>query len=199
MSMQTTTVATKQFLYKKSFKITTPAIETLYQIPSYGFNKALLSYALDNCPNEYVREVLLSAPLQHNRKRIIVDVKYHDIQSSESTCIPGWHCDGVENPFHNSRPDIYHLFVVGPDGSRTLFLDEDITLDYTENMSMYDLRKGISDDVKVVEIPDSTFFTYDRFQFHQGRVVTEPTKRLLIRLCETDLITPVNTITKKVI
>lgn len=190
------TVVTK-VEYVPSYTASKPVIASSNLLPiSHGLVKCSMNYALRNSPSDYVSEVLRLAPITGTRKYITVDVKYHDLVEGESTCIPGWHCDGVEDPLHSSEPDLYHLFICGPDESRTLFLDQRVTCEYKQGMTMYDIRKCIPDNASTVEIPNETFFSYDRFQFHAGNVATFPYQRLLIRVCESDVIKPMNRVTK---
>lgn len=162
------------------------------------FKYADYDYAYANCENEYVRHVLDQIPILGGHKRVLIDIKVHDLEPGEIPCVPGWHLDGSINPKKlPKKPEILTLFVTGS-SALTEFLAEPITLDVKDQwdfavMSRYCSRQ-VPNDYPVWTMPSCTFGTYDDHYFHRGAVATKRERRLLVRTTETDIIAPQNKI-----
>lgn len=162
------------------------------------FKYADFDYAYKNCNNSYVRYVLDHMPIEGLHDRVLIDIKIHDLQAGDVACVPGWHLDGSINP-HNlpKRPETFTLFVTGKH-ARTEFVEDPIILDTEEswNFAIKSQRCGrmIPESRSVITLPSCRFATYGDLDFHRGVPAAEPTKRLLVRTTETDIIKPRNRI-----
>lgn len=124
---------------KRIFNPTLPVLGKLLPPPTeedlqgvVSFKYADFDYAYRECGSDYVRHVLESAPIQGNHKRVLVDIKIHDLKHGEYPCVPGWHLDGSANIRDlPKRPEIFSLFVTG-DHARTEFLRRPIELGVKE-------------------------------------------------------------------
>ena len=150
----------------------------------------------------HVRGILDSCPFVGGFKHKLVDVKIHSLQEGECPCIFGWHLDGHPNPFHYPKPSIYHLFLLGPEHSRTLFIDEPVELEVLADKD----PKKINDDYvkqlkslapKYIHAPEASWVTFTSEDFHSGPVMSKPANRILVRVAETDYIEPRNSETKE--
>lgn len=162
------------------------------------FKYADYRYAYDNCGSDYVRYVLDEIPVFNQHKRVLIDIKVHDLDPDEVACVPGWHLDGSINP--NGLPkkaETLTLFVTG-DGARTEFLAEPHESLVDDKWSFAMMSRMVSDEIlpnhPTWEIPSCTFGTYDDHYFHRGKKATKKERRLLVRTTETDIITPRNKI-----
>lgn len=148
-----------------------------------------------------VNSIIESAPLTNKFKYQLLDVKMHDLNEGECPCIFGWHLDGHPNPKHYDTPAIYHLFLIGPEHSRTLFIKNPIELDVTINdpkeMDM-DYKKQIKTiNPEYIIAPEKTWVTFTSEDFHSGPIFSHPAQRLLIRIAETNWVKPNNKIVEK--
>lgn len=164
--------------------------------PNKSFKYAGYNYILENV-TDYVRQVVMACPAVSGRRdQIVVDVKVHDIQPGKYPCLPGWHCDTVINPFHDSRPEIHHIFVSG-EASLTEFIEGPVCLQIDETLSdnalLKSFREQLDASVATRRIPSCQIMTYGRFDFHRGTIGQFAQKRLLIRVTESDIIKPHNT------
>lgn len=159
--------------------------------PILLFKNTLYDYAIKNT-SSYVKEVLSLAPITHKRKNIVVDIKVHDIETGKFPCLPGWHCDTVIDPFHESPGEIHHIFVTGG-SSLTEFISEPVKLNIPNKTTnalkiMRDQLETKVFDVK--SLPSCQFVTYGRWDFHRASAGKYPERRLLVRVTETDIIKP---------
>lgn len=133
--------------------------------------------------SELVRRIIDSTPITGRYARILVDVKVQNLHSRICSCIPGWHLDGSRQ-----QKEIHHLCVLH--GPQTEFVDEPLYLStaYPQNV------KSIPQDIAVRPLTEGTITTYSSLDFHRGVYASAPTRRLLVRLTETDHIKPCNSI-----
>jgi len=165
------------------------------------FKYADYDYAYRNCANSYVRSVLDKIPILGNHKRVLIDIKVHDLKLGEIPCVPGWHLDGSINPKNlPKRPEVFTLFITGgyEVDSTTQFLDLPITLEVEDSWNFATMSQKCSRlipiDYPTWSVPTRQFVTYSDLHFHRGKAATRLQKRLLIRTTETDIITPQNRI-----
>ena len=137
-----------------------------------------------------LQQIVDQAPLVGGYKRTLIDMKVQDLVPTTTSCIAGWHLDGPSNPMHDSRGETHHLFIHG--GGATEFVDQSLMIRVTPDMNQRDLVAQIPEDVAVMAIPEDSFNTFTRWDFHRGINVDKPTRRLLIRLTETDIVLPRN-------
>lgn len=133
-----------------------------------------------------LQQVVEQAPLKGGYKRTLLDIKVQLLMPERTSCIPGWHLDGPENPLHDSQPEAHHLFVRG--GGPTEFIDQALMLRVQPDMRQRELVEQIPEEVSVKAIGLDAFYSFTRFDFHRGVNVSKPLTRLLIRVTETDTI-----------
>ena len=133
-----------------------------------------------------LQKIVQQVPLKGGYKRTLIDIKVQDLVPDITSCIPGWHLDGPENPLHDGTPETHHLFIHG--GGPTEFIAQALMLRVTPEMTQRDLVSQIPKDVAVEPIPENGFNTFTRYDFHRGVNVKKPIQRLLIRVTETDII-----------
>lgn len=159
------------------------------------FKYADLRYVLPLCSKE-ISDLLLSCPFDGTYKHKLVDIKIHDLNEGECPCIFGWHLDGHPNPHHYPRPAKYHLFLIGPEESRTLFLSEpvslEVNLDSAQNMDADYKRQLAIKKPNYFHAPEKAWTTFTSEDFHSGPIVKSNARRLLVRIAETDWISPRN-------
>lgn len=135
--------------------------------------------------SELVRRVIDATPITGRFKRILIDVKVQDLTPAIYSCIPGWHLDGAF-PTGNEEPDHHHLFVLN--GPLTEFIAEPIMCHVEYPIDMKRIVEQIAPDVKVSTCASNAITTFTSFDFHRGVRTKEPTRRLLVRLTETNTI-----------
>ena len=82
--------------------------------------------------------------------------------------------------------EVHHLCVLN--GPQTEFIDEPLHLP-----GKYpDIVKMIPQDVKITQAKEWFIATFTSLDFHRGVFATKPTRRLLVRLTETNIIQPRN-------
>lgn len=140
--------------------------------------------------NDLVRRIIDATPLTGRFKRVLIDVKVQDLTPDIYSCIPGWHIDGAF-PEASVDPDHHHLFVMN--GPLTEFISEPVTLEVqtdvqTRNVDMAYLRAQIPGEVKVSTCVPNAITTFTSYDFHRGVKSVEPTRRLLVRLTETNTV-----------
>lgn len=123
-----------------------------------------------------VQQIIETAPITGRFKRVLIDVKVQDLHPELCSCIPGWHLDGSMREI-----EVHHLYVLN--GPQTEFVDEPMFLDR---------RHLIPDDVKITTAREGFITTFTSLDFHRGVYATKPTRRLLVRLTETNIIRPRN-------
>jgi len=169
--------------------------DTLRRIVSFKY----ADYVMDMCQSDLVRQILRHAPIENKHRRVLVDVKMHDLKKGQHTCLPGWHLDGSMNPEGiEKKPELHHLFV-GSMFCRTQFLDSplDIPIDPSWTFAERSKKLGaLLDDMilSIFTIPNCHFVTYDDTFFHRGAQSEGDELRLLVRVTETDVIHPQNRI-----
>jgi hypothetical protein len=141
-----------------------------------------------------VRSIISSIKLCGAHNFVLVDVKTQEISKGKIPCIPGWHTDTIINPFHDSRPEVHHIFVTGY-ASLTEFIDQPVTLEVCQNLEdpvmLANFRSQIDRiDPQVTKLNSCQLTTYGRFDFHRGSVGKYPERRLLIRVTESDVVRP---------
>lgn len=131
--------------------------------------------------NGLVKHIIETAPLTGKFKRVLIDVKVQDLTPEVCSCLPGWHLDGSMQDI-----EVHHLCVLN--GPQTEFVNKPLFLSagYPNNV------KEIPDDVPVRQIREGFITTFTSLDFHRGVYATKPTRRLLVRLTETDVILPRN-------
>lgn len=140
--------------------------------------------------NDLVRAIIDAAPLIGSFKRVLVDVKVQDLTPDIYSCIPGWHLDGA---FPASRPgdaipDHHHLCVLN--GPLTEFINQPLALQVEDprKPNMAAILAQIPHDVSITTCAARAITTFTSHDFHRGVRTTAPTRRLLVRLTETNTI-----------
>ena len=171
----------------------TPVELSNFQYPTVNWKYASAQWVLAHAEstNDTLRNIIMQCPIVGEHKRILLDVKVQDLVPSKTSCIAGWHLDGPENPLHNSKPEIHHLYI-HEEGGETEFIADEFELEINSKMCQGDIVKMISEDVKITKTVAGSFTTFTRFDFHRGINVKKPMRRLLVRLTETDVILPRN-------
>lgn len=173
-----------------------PSVSALEDVRCFKY--ADFDYVYSSCENDYVRYVLDNIPVIGKHKRVLIDVKVHNLKRGDVPCVPGWHLDGSINPKQlPKQPETLTLFVTGL-CARTEFVDEPLTMEVDERLDFAVMQRvcaqQIPDDVDVWTIPSCQFATYDDHYFHRGSRAIRNERRLLIRTTETDIIAPQNRI-----
>lgn len=162
------------------------------------FKYAELEWARRECGSDYVRYVLDNIPIFGKHKRVLIDIKIHDLKPVETPCAPGWHLDGSINPRNEPKqPELLTLFVTG-EHARTEFLRDPISLPVKDGCDFAVMSRSccrlIPEGYATWQIPSCTFGTYGDHHFHRGTPATGYERRLLVRTTETDIIKPQNKI-----
>jgi hypothetical protein len=135
--------------------------------------------------NDLVRSIVDAAPISGLFKRVLIDVKVQDLTPDIFSCIPGWHLDGAF-PTDGVEPDRHHLFVMN--GPLTEFIDEPVLCTVNYPVDMPSIVRQIRHDVRVETCAPNAITTFTSYDFHRGVKATEPTRRLLVRLTETNTV-----------
>lgn len=171
------------------FNSTLPKNEGELKIPLVlhnSFKYASLDYAYKHTTDE-IRHLIDNITLKCNRKNVLIDIKFHSLDEGEYPAIPGWHIDCTNNPLHDSRADIHHIWVHG--SCLTEFLKDSIILDVD---GVTDFNSKIPPNTDIFSIKPQTVYTYGRFHIHRAAKSTINQDRLLVRITETDIIRPIN-------
>jgi hypothetical protein len=163
--------------------------------PAIQFKYGGLQHVYKNT-TDYVRTVLDACPIKKQHKNIVVDVKVTQIRKGKTPCLPGWHCDTVIDPRNPTTPENHFLFVSGQ-ASLTEFIADPVELEIPDGLQhqamLHKFRKQIANiDPSILKIPSCQIAGCSRFHFHRGSLGLFDEKRLLIRVTETDLVTPNN-------
>ena len=149
----------------------------------------------DFCPNRIKKLVpelysvidnLIS--LVEKKKYITIDVMKHNFINRGKTCTdPSFHIDGVNNE--------YVIWSIGD--FRTEFLMDSIFVPGLGELSPRDLAKPIFEltnekTFSLIESPSSVPMKYDSRCIHRGRIAEAGHKRVMVRVCSSDLIKPKN-------
>lgn len=138
--------------------------------------------------SDLVRAVIDAAPISGLFKRVLIDVKVQDLTPDIYSCIPGWHFDGAF-PQEGVEPDRHHLFVMN--GPLTEFIKNPVTLTTTGDNFEDHIREILSKipgDVEVTTCAANAITSFTSYDLHRGVQATEPTRRLLVRVTETNTI-----------
>lgn len=131
--------------------------------------------------NPLVQHIIECAPLTNRFKRVLIDIKVQDLHPEICSCLPGWHLDGSMQEI-----EVHHLCVLN--GPQTEFINEPLHLP-----GIYpDIVQMIPASAAVVSTREGFITTYTSMDFHRGVYATKPTRRLLVRLTETNIIQPRN-------
>lgn len=183
-----------------TFNAHKPIVTPLADLPAIGDDWPVDDWKYANVEHVYprttdlVRKVIDGAPITGRFKRILIDVKVQDLTPDIYSCIPGWHLDGAF-PVPGDEPDRHHLFVMN--GPPTEFVGEPIELDVLvdarwREVDMRYLVAQIPRDVKVAACVPNALNTFTSYDFHRGVKTTTPTRRLLVRLTETNTVIAYN-------
>lgn len=162
------------------------------------FKYAGLEYAKSFC-NEAIKEVINSCPLIGGFDYQLLDIKIHELSSGECPCIFGWHLDGTPDPIKGER-SYYHLFLIGEEDTRTLFLKDKVELSIEGNSPQEidsNYKKQLARKLDYFIAPEKTWITFTNEHFHSGPIAKSNSRRLLIRIAETNAIKPRNRIVDK--
>jgi hypothetical protein len=164
-----------------------------FEYPTVNWKYADLDFVLNHeSTKKALRSIISQCPLQRKHKRILIDVKVQNLVPEKTSCIPGWHLDGPENPLHNSKPEIHHLYI-RETGGETEFINQKLSFEHVHSETKQsELVKQIPHNVSITKARAGYFTTFSRFNFHRGIHVKNPMKRILVRLTETDTIRPRN-------
>lgn len=143
---------------------------------------------------DYVRAVLDAISLRGRHRWVVVDVKVTEIVPGRHPCLPGWHCDTVLDPHHETRPEVHHLFVSGG-ASLTEFVAAPVELAIGPAPSpaafLADVNRQLAALAPPVRaVPSCRLVAYGRFDLHRGTRGRARETRLLVRVTETDLVAP---------
>lgn len=150
-------------------------IDHLDYFPSEDFKYADLNFVYPRT-SSLVRQIVDKAPITGRFKRVLIDIKVQDLHPEICSCLPGWHLDGSMQEI-----EVHHLCVLN--GPQTEFINQPLFLDR---------RHEIPDDVAVTTAREGFITTFTSLDFHRGVFATKPTRRLLVRLTETNIIQPRN-------
>lgn len=139
--------------------------------------------------NDLVRRIIDAAPITGLFRRVLIDVKVQDLTPDIFSCVPGWHLDGAF-PQPGIEPDRHHLFVMN--GPLTEFIAEPIQIEVAYPVDMQEILQQISSDVKVATCAPNAINTFTSYDFHRGVKASAPTRRLLVRLTESNTVTARN-------
>lgn len=183
-------------LPKYGASLEAPSFDDIANVTCYKY--ADIEYVLGVCDNDYVKYVLSKIPIFNKHKRVLIDIKVHNLVVGDYTCVPGWHLDGSINPNKlPKKPETFTLFVTGSAAlteflAQEFIVDIDESLDFAARSNFYSGKIPSSHPITV--IPSCTFSTYDDSYYHRGKASSGRERRLLIRTTETDIINPKNSI-----
>lgn len=162
---------------------------TFEDIPDRSYKFASLKFVRQNC-NDYVNYVIDNMPLVGDRRNILVDVKVHNLEKGQIPALPHWHIDCVNRPDNKAREEHNHLFLAG--SCMTQFLKKDLELDIEDERPNYDrLLKNFESELEKRYAIPYTVCSYGR-ALHRARPAVKRETRLLIRVTESDIISPSN-------
>lgn len=159
------------------------------------------------------RDAISAMVFVGDRKNIVVDTKVHFLMKGFMPAIPGWHTDGVPRgtellPAANGMPHMhaqdqhqelgisiprYHLLVSGTH-CPTRFVRDPLVIEPVDGTDLYrymslDVEK-VSDTIAFEDTSPGEVITWDWWNIHTAQVATSRGWRYLIRVTETDYISP---------
>ncbi|POO54366.1 hypothetical protein CPJ18_02390 [Agrobacterium rosae] len=134
---------------------------------------------------DLVRRIIDATPISGEFRRVLIDVKVQDLTPDVHSCIPGWHIDGAF-PHPGIEPDRHHLFVMN--GPLTEFINEPVECEVGDPVDMTEVVQQIPPDVRVSKCASNAITTFTSLDFHRGVVAEKKTRRLLVRLTETNTV-----------
>lgn len=167
--------------------------EAFASLPVQMFKYKRFDWAYDNLPSP-VKPLLekmmdkMTELDKHNLKWV-VDYKVRDLKEGDCGCmLDGWHLDVVENPWHDSKPDL-HLIYSTEIGTEFLTKKIPVLPEDTHFVKILEPYNQSYIDEHFVESskPNHVSF-YNRFQLHRAPVVNKDCKRMLLRLTSTEVI-----------
>ena len=123
-------------------------------------------------------------PVVGKHKHVLVDVKTCYLRAGQVPAMPWWHIDCVENVFAPGRPEEHWIYISGA-GSQTEFALGDFAWPST--------RRGLQNQAQglpTYKLPEQMLAHYGRTSVHRATPATTSGTRTLIRVTETDVITP---------
>ena len=200
-----TTSMTKTFVFNKKKPEETP-VDIKCEFSGF-VDQPMFKYADFNFVRErsipLVQKILDTCPLRYDGfERFLVDIKLHSLDKGECPCLFGWHLDGHPNPWHYDVPALYHLFLVGPMHSRTIFLKHPTELDVLDSEDPKKISENYCRQLADMKpdyyhAPENTWVTFTSEDFHSGPVFNKPANRVLLRVAETNWIVPRNKVVKE--
>ena len=167
------------------------AEEAFASLPVQMFKYKRWDWAYENVPD--VVKPLLSkmfdvmAVDDDGSCKWLVDYKVRELKAGDCGCmLEGWHLDVVEDPFHESKPDI-HLIYSTEFG--TEFLTQPIPAFKGDTFkSCLEPFNQEALEQRAVRAKPNHVSAYNRFQLHRGPKVTKDCKRMLLRLTATEVV-----------
>jgi hypothetical protein len=138
-----------------------------------------------NRTTDLIRKIIDAAPVSTLFKRVLIDVKVQDLVPNVCSCLPGWHIDGAF-PLEGTEPDRHHLFVMN--GPLTEFIAHPVMIDVKRPVDMTAIVSQIRPDVDVTTCAPNAITSFTSLDFHRGVKAARPTRRLLVRLTETNTV-----------
>lgn len=141
------------------------------------------------------RKVLKNVKLGNKHKYITVKAYFKTLPAKTYPCMPDWHTDCTMDPWHNSKPDVNHLFTFGAN-CFTKFLDCEAAIDLVNSDALVaDYKKAIHNWIQtnnptVFTIKPGYIWTYDRFAIHAPNIGTG--NRFFLRVTESDIVRPIS-------
>lgn len=167
-------------------KLTPPTIEELGT--QISFKYVLLNQALEHS-SPTIRKIIESVPIVGEYKYNLVDVKVKKLNRGEFPCLPGYHLDCTMNPDHKTKPEIHHIYIFGCN-CKTKFVVSPIIIPFQDDKLVNVDAAILKQNPNIIELDEETLYRYNRFNLHAPSVAQSNGFRLLIRVTETDLITP---------
>ena len=160
----------------------------LSSLPLREFKYKHWDWAYEQGVHESVRPILDKmfelASCEGRSYRWLVDYKVRDLEKGDCGCpLDFWHLDVVENPWHESKPDIHYLFSTEV-GTEFITTPMEVTEADTSFKGVVERSSGFS----VVQAAPNTISKYGRFNLHRGPRVAKDCRRMLLRLTLTEVI-----------
>lgn len=160
--------------------------------PKVSYKYADFDWIMQQELTDYVKTILaeMESSFERQHKRILVDIKVHELKIGQTPALQFWHIDAVSNPLNKAEEEVHHIFVSN-EFCLTEFLDFPLSIDIPEtgNIDFDRLlsQKEYKTCVFPIKVPPNTILKYGR-HLHRATKSTKSHKRLLIRATETDTI-----------